>query len=61
MIRLAAYAAHMVELLCFWMARVGAALLELRLLRSSDGGFRVAAIAAAAVVMLCLMALSFHA
>ena len=27
-----AYAAPMVELLCFWMARVGAALLELSLI-----------------------------
>lgn len=57
----AAYAAPMVELLYFWMARVGAALLELRLLRSSDGGFRVMAITAAIVVIVCLALLSFHA
>mgnify|MGYP006166508005 CR=1 FL=1 len=57
----AAYAAPMVELLCFWMARVGAALLELRLLRSSDGGFRVMLITAAIVVIVCLALLSFHA
>ncbi|WP_353180154.1 hypothetical protein [Delftia acidovorans] len=57
----AAYASPMVELLCFWMARVGAALLELRLLRSSDGGFRVMLITAAIVVIVCLALLSFYA
>ncbi|MEE9875069.1 MULTISPECIES: hypothetical protein [Delftia] len=57
----AAYAAPMVELLCFWMARVGAALLELRLLRSSDGGFRVTVITAAIAVIVCLALLSFYA
>lgn len=51
----------MVELLYFWRARVGAALLELRLLRSSDGGFRVMVITAAIVVIVCLALLSFHA
>ena len=56
-----AYAAPMVELLCFWMARVGAALLELRLLRSSDGGFRVMLITAAIVVIVCLALLSLYA
>lgn len=40
---------------------MGAALLELRLLRSSDGGFRVMAIAAAIVVIVCLALLTFRA
>lgn len=51
----------MVELLCFWLSRIGGAWLELRLLRSSDGGFRVAVMLAALVVLACLVALALHA
>lgn len=51
----------MVELLCFWLSRMGGAWLEIRLLRSSDGGFRLALILAGLVLLACLIALSLHA
>lgn len=49
------------ELLYFWLSRIAGAVLEFKLMRSDDGGHKLAFILAGLVIGVCLIAMSIYA